>query len=357
MDTASLEKFSTELDPLVWNLILLASGITLGLIIKFIVFKIIKVTRFRDDRLIADSFIKHEYIPFNFFVPLLVLSIIFNLFIFSEAVDATLSKALRIFMIISFSWVLIRVVNVFEDLVEATFDLSKEDNIRERKIRTQLQYIRRIIIMIIFVIAVSVILLSFDSVKQLGAGLLTSAGIAGVIIGFAAQRSLAMFLAGFQIAFTQPIRIDDVLVVEGEWGRVEEITFTYVVLRIWDQRRLILPINYFIEKPFQNWTRISADILGTVYIYADYTIPLEKLRKALTGILKKNEKWDGRVNVLQVTDATEKTVQIRALMSARNSSDAWDLRCFVREELLTYIQQHHPESLPRFRGEWEKKKE
>jgi small-conductance mechanosensitive channel len=158
-------------------------------------------------------------------------------------------------------------------------------------------------------------------------------------------------LAGFQIAFTQPIRIDDVLVVEGEWGRVEEITLTYVVLRIWDQRRLILPINYFIQKPFQNWTRSSADILGTVFLYMDYSIPLDEIRKEFDRLIVKSPLWDKKVSIIQVTDSKENAIEIRVLMSASNSSDAFDLRCYIRENLITYIQQNYPGSLPKSRNE------
>jgi small-conductance mechanosensitive channel len=189
-------------------------------------------------------------------------------------------------------------------------------------------------------------LLSFDNVRKLGAGLLTGVGVGGIIIGFAAQRSLANFLAGLQIAFTQPLRIDDVLVVEGEWGRVEDITLTYVVLNIWDQRRLILPINYFIEKPFQNWTRVSAEILGTVFLYLDYNTPMDKLREEFDRLLENTPLWDKRVKVIQVTDTTEKTIQVRVLVSARDSSKAFDLRCYLRENLIKYLLENHPDSLP-----------
>jgi len=157
-------------------------------------------------------------------------------------------------------------------------------------------------------------------------------------------------LAGFQIAFTQPIRIDDVLVVEGEWGKVEEITLTYVVIHIWDERRLILPINYFIEKPFQNWTRISSEILGTVFIYADYSLPIDSLRTEFDRLLALTTLWDKKVKVIQVTDAKTNVVEIRALMSASNSSDAFDLRCYIRENLIHFIQEKYPESLPKVRA-------
>ncbi|MDB5136846.1 MAG: mechanosensitive ion channel protein MscS [Mucilaginibacter sp.] len=199
--------------------------------------------------------------------------------------------------------------------------------------------------MIVFV-TIAIILLSFDNVRKIGAGLLTGVGIGSIIVGFAAQRSLSNFLAGFQIAFTQPIRIDDVLVVEGEWGRVEDITLTYVVLNIWDQRRLILPINYFIEKPFQNWTRKSSEILGTVFLYMDYSIPIDDLRKEFDRLLDRTDLWDKRVKVIQVTDAKERTIELRALVSAKNSSQAFDLRCYIRENLIKFVRDNYPQSLP-----------
>ena len=341
-----------DINPLIWNSGILLASIILGLISKLIVIKLLQVSRkTTSDDLLLDSLIRHLRKPLSFFLPVFIFSLLSPLLIAGEDVHETINDITRILDILLFSWILIRIVKVAEDYVVNTYDLSKTDNIRERRVRTQLQFIRRIIIITIFIVAVAIVLLSFENVRQIGAGLLTSAGVAGIIIGFAAQKSLANLLAGFQIAFTQPIRIDDVLVVEGEWGRVEEITLTYVVVRIWDQRRLILPINYFIEKPFQNWTRISADILGTVYLYTDYKIPVDEVRAELNRILKDHKLWDGKVSVLQVTNAKETTIELRALVSARNSSDAWDLRCFVREKLVHFIQEKYPESLPKDRAE------
>jgi small-conductance mechanosensitive channel len=186
----------------------------------------------------------------------------------------------------------------------------------------------------------------------LGTSLLTSAGVAGIIIGFAAQRSLATLFAGLQIAFTQPIRIDDVVIVENEWGRIEEITLTFVVVRIWDLRRLVLPITYFTEKPFQNWTRITSDILGSVFVYVDYTASVQKIRDKFFEILDQSDLWDGKVRVVQVTNTTERTMEIRALMSSQDASTAWSLRCEVREKLIDFIQQNYPDALPKVRAEF-----
>jgi len=330
---------------------LLIGAIAAGVIIRMIIFAFLRLSASRSDILVLESFIKHERAPLTYYIPLLILAMAGGLFELPENFEAVWIKLIRILNVLVFTWVLIRAVKIFEDYIIETYDLSKADNFRERKIRTQLSYIRRIIVIVIAILGLSAILLSFENVRQLGAGLLTSAGIAGIVLGFAAQKTLGNLIAGFQIAFTQPIRIDDVLVVEGEWGRVEEITLTYVVVRIWDQRRLILPINYFIENPFQNWTRASADILGTVFLYLDYRTPIDELRKELTRALESHEKWDRRVNVMQVTNATEHTIEVRALMSAANSGDAFELRCYVRERLIAFIRENYPDSLPRTRAE------
>lgn len=264
------------------------------------------------------------------------------------------SKITEVLLIISFAIIFIRAINVLEDYLYHRFDINKEDNLRERKIQTQIVFLRKFVITIIVIFAITIILLSFENIRKIGAGLLTGVGICGIIIGFAAQKSLGNLLAGFQIAFTQPIRLDDVLIVENEWGKVEESNLTYVVVNIWDKRRLVLPIQYFIEKPFQNWTRTTAELLGTVYVYTDFTVAVEKLRDQLTNILSNHPLWDGKVNVLQVTDLKERTLEIRCLMSCRNAGEAFDLRCFVREQMIGYIQTHFPESLAKTRVELSK---
>jgi len=230
-------------------------------------------------------------------------------------------------------------------------DIDKTDNLRARRMVTQLRIFKKMVILIVGILAMAAILMNFEKVRQLGTSLLASAGIAGIIVGLAAQRSIGTLIAGIQIAITQPIRYDDVVIVENEWGRIEEITLTYVVVRIWDLRRLILPITYFIEKPFQNWTRTTSDILGTVFIYTDYTISVKRIRDEFARILKESTLWDGRVWNLQVTNATERGVELRALMSAPDASKAWNLRCEVRERLLGFIQENCSGNLPRFRAE------
>jgi small-conductance mechanosensitive channel len=278
----------------------------------------------------------------NFWIPLIPLSSK-NHYVIDKIVD--------ILMTISFAGILIALVKIGQDYFYHRYDLSKADNLKERKIRTQLVFLRKMIVGLIVMVTICVILLSFDNLRKLGTGLLTGVGVGGIIVGFAAQRSLSNLLAGFQIAFTQPLRIDDALLVEGEFGRVEEITLTYVVLNLWDQRRLILPINYFIEKPFQNWTRTTAEMMGTVILYLDYSVPLEPLREEFKRLLEASPLWDKRVSAVQVTGATDKDVEVRMLVSAGNSSDVFDLRCYIRENLILFIRENYPESLPKTRME------
>ena len=216
---------------------------------------------------------------------------------------------------------------------------------------TQIQVVSRVLYALVVFLAVAAALMSFKEVRQIGTSLLASDGIVGIIAGVAAQKTLANLLAGVQIALAQPVRRDDVVVVEGEWGKVEEITLSYVAVHIWDDRRLILPLSYFIEKPFQNWTRSSAQITGSVLIWVDYTFFVAKARKVLKDIIENNPLWDRRFWNLQVSDSNDRAIQLRALATSADSSRSWDLRCEIREAFLAYIQEHHPGSLPRIRAD------
>lgn len=260
-----------------------------------------------------------------------------------------LYNQMHILITMAISWTVIVAVRLLKNLLLGQFDIEQEDNLKSRKVYTQLNILERVVVTMIIVITVGVILSYFEEIRKIGIGLFASAGVAGIIIGLSAQKVMGSLLAGLQIAITQPFRIDDALVVEGEWGWVEEINLTYVVVRIWDKRRLVLPSTYFLEKPFQNWTRNSADIIGTVFIHTDYTIPFQALRDELDRILSATDLWDGKVKVLQVTDSNERSVESRILVSAKNSPTAWDLRVHVREKMIEFIQQHYPQSLPRAR--------
>ncbi|MCC5931633.1 MAG: mechanosensitive ion channel [Cyclobacteriaceae bacterium] len=265
--------------------------------------------------------------------------------------SAHLSHISSLVVIFSIAWLLIKIISVMKTLAVKKYDINTSDNLKARKAFTQYNILERVATFIIILLAVGLALMTFEGIRKIGVSLLASAGIAGIILGFAAQRLIATVLAGLQLAITQPIRLDDVVIVENEWGWIEEITLTYVIVRIWDKRRLVLPTIYFIEKPFQNWTRTSADILGTVFIYADYQLPIDALREELKNILAETDLWDGKVSVIQVTDATERSMQIRILVSANTSPRAWDLRVLIRERMITFIQKNYPQCLPKSRVE------
>jgi len=262
----------------------------------------------------------------------------------------------HILVTIGISWFLIVLIRTLKTTYLKKFDISKEDNLTSRKIYTQINLLEKVIIFAIILFATGIVLLSFDSIRKIGIGLFASAGLAGIIIGLSAQKVVGALLAGIQIAITEPFRIDDAVLVENEWGWIEEINLTYVVVRIWDKRRLVLPSTYFLEKPFQNWTRTSAELIGSVFIYTDYTISFQAMRDELSRLLNESELWDKNVNVLQVTDSKESTLEIRILVSAKNSPTAWDLRVYIREKMIEFIQKNYPESLPRTRVALEKEK-
>ncbi|MFW5891823.1 MAG: mechanosensitive ion channel family protein [Bacteroidota bacterium] len=289
-------------------------------------------------------------IPFAIFLLSNFLQFGINQFeFFNENTFNWLNKTGQILLVLSIAWGLIVLIRTGKWRLLKMYDISAEDNLKERKLYTQFNILEKVIVFLVVIIALGTGLMLFEQVRNVGVSLFASAGIAGLILGFAAQKALSTILAGLQIAITQPIRLEDVVIVENEWGWVEEINLTYVVIRIWDKRRLVVPTTYFLEKSFQNWTRTSAEILGTVFIYTDYSMPFEPLRKELTRILKSSDKWKGKVNVMEITDAKEYTVEIRALMDAFTSAKAWDLRVYVREKLIEFIQKEYPQCLPRTR--------
>jgi len=220
-----------------------------------------------------------------------------------------------------------------------------------RKHVTQVRVLRRVVTTLVGVVTVAAALMTFDSVKQYGVSLIASAGAAGIVVGLALRPLLTNLFAGIQIAVTQPIRIGDAVIVENEWGWIEEITGTYVVIKLWDWRRMVVPLSYFLEKPFQNWTRQSTDLIGTVLLWVDYTVPVAPIRQKLEEIARASRLWDGQVVNLQVVDSNERAVQLRALVSARTSPQAWDLRCEVREKLILFLQEEFPGALPKQRAE------
>ncbi|MDX2301523.1 MAG: mechanosensitive ion channel [Microscillaceae bacterium] len=263
-----------------------------------------------------------------------------------------IKHAYNILLILNITILLLRLIIVVREVVLSYYELDgDDDNLSSRKIVTQLRVIERIISFIVIITSIALILMTFKTIREVGISILASAGVIGIVIGFAAQKSIANIVAGIQLAFAQPIRLDDIVIVENEWGRIEEITLTYVVVKLWDERRLIVPLNYFIEKPFQNWTRHSSDLIGSVIFYTDYTVPLDALREEFRRLLANHPLWDKRNSNLQVTDANKSSLEIRVLMSAENAGEVFNLRCDIREGLITFLQKNYPNSLPKSRIE------
>jgi small-conductance mechanosensitive channel len=246
-------------------------------------------------------------------------------------------------------WFLLTALHVWLVVYLRRYKLDSEDNLLARKHVTQSRILERIARTLIVILTFAAALMTFDSVRQYGVGLFASAGAASLVLGLALQPMLKNLIAGVQLAITQPIRIDDALLVNNEWGNVEEITSSYVVIRLWDWRRMIVPLSYFIEQPFQNWTRESSALIGTVFLYVDFTVPVGELREKLEEIALASKLWDGRVVALQVTDFKESTMEIRMLVSAGTAPRTFDLRCEVREKMIAFVQQRYPEALPRVR--------
>lgn len=328
------------------SLIYLSGAFLLILIIYFIVIKILSSYGKNPKYLIPAKAVKKIsrpllFIFLSFLIRMQSLRMLFGL----DEHGYWFKKTSTLLFIFSFTWLILNILKIVKHRVIEKYDVHAADNLKARKITTQFNILERIAIFIIVILALGIALMSFEGIREIGVSIFASAGVAGIIIGFSAQKMIGTILAGIQIAIAQPIKLDDVVIVEGEWGRIEEITLTYVVVKIWDKRRLVVPTTYFIEKPFQNWTKTSSDILGTVFLYTDYLVPFDALRAELTNILKGSKLWDGEVNNIQVTDSKAGFVEVRALMSAGNSSDAWDLRVLVREKLISFMQKNYPESL------------
>jgi small-conductance mechanosensitive channel len=262
-----------------------------------------------------------------------------------------LERLLLIAVIGLIGWAAITALTIAADLYLRQFRLDVEDNLLARKHVTQVRVLLRTADVLVVIITVGAALMTFEPVRQYGVSLFASAGVAGIVAGLAARPVLSNLFAGVQLAMTQPIRIDDAVIVENEWGTIEEITSTYVVVCLWDWRRMIVPLSHFIEKPFQNWTREGSALIGSAMLYVDYRAPVDIIRDKLAKIVKASKNWDGKVVNLQVTDAKEQTVELRCLMSANSAGQAFNLRCEVREQLIDFLQKHHPEALPRHRSE------
>ncbi len=341
-----IEIIQNTLPPIIIQVFI---AILVGIVLKMIVFLIIKYSFRKRENLNYDKFKENLSKPAWFFIPILVVFLSLTFSNVEEEYSQLLIKVFQVLTIISAMILLINLAKILQEFLLSLYDMTKPDNANERRIVTQINIIKRILVVGIIIIGLSFLLLSFDQGQQFGQWMIASAGVLSIILGLAAQKTISNVFAGIQIAFTQPIKIDDAVLVENEWGWVEEINLTYVVVKIWDLRRLVLPINYFIEKPFQNWTRNEAGLLGSVYLYLDYRIPVEKVRTELKNILDNEPLWDKKGWGLQVIDATKDTITMRALMTGKNSPETWDLRCSVREKLIDFISINYPDFLPQSR--------
>ncbi len=264
---------------------------------------------------------------------------------------ASVQRLTTLAMLAALTWLSARAVHGVAQAVLEANPLSTADNLEARRIQTQTRVLSRLVQGLVVLLGLALMLMTFPAVRQVGASLLASAGVLGIVAGFAARPVLGNLIAGLQIGLSQPIRLDDVVIVENEWGVIEEITGTYVVVRIWDQRRLVVPLQYWIEKPFQNWTRTSSELIGTVFLWVDYRMPLQPLRDELQRACAASPHWDKRLAMLQVTEAGEHAMQLRCLVTAASAPAAWDLRCEVREALVGFVQRAWPQFLPRARAD------
>ncbi|MCK0196085.1 mechanosensitive ion channel family protein [Ancylobacter sp. 6x-1] len=342
-------------DALYWvpswaiSLVLFAIAICLARVLHTIAFRIVKQV-VKDWDLFWRSLVSRTEGPTRMAAVTLAMVLVAPLAPLTTGQTALVQEILSICLIATLAWFAHTALHIWVTVYLRRFKLDADDNLMARKHVTQTRIMRRVANMLIYTIAFAACLMTFEGVRQYGVSLLASAGVAGIVLGLALQPVLKNLFAGIQLAITQPIRIDDALLVEGEWGNVEEITSTYVVIRIWDWRRLVLPLSYFIEQPFQNWTRESAALIGTVMIYLDYSVPVDVLRREVEAIAKASTLWDGRVVAVQVTHFRENVMEVRILVSATSSGRTFDLRCEVREKVIAFLQKNHPGAMPRLRA-------
>lgn len=329
----------------------LAGAVVISLIFRALLFSVLERLGRRSNSIVDASLIRHGRRPSKLVFPLIALLVAVPTTSLPGWIERPLEHVIGLGLIASAAWAVILLADVLADVIVARNRIDVKDNLAARRMRTQVTVLRRVFAILVVVVAIAIMLLTIPHVRTIGTSLLASAGLAGLVVGMAMKSTLGNLVAGIQIALTQPIRVEDAVIVEDQWGWIEEINSTYVVVRIWNLQRMVLPLTYFIEKPFQNWTRTTASLIGSVHLYVDYSTSIDELRKELERIVRTTNKWMGNVCVLQVVEATEKSMQLRALVDAPDAGTAWDLRCYVREALIKYLQEHHPQNLPKMRAE------
>jgi small-conductance mechanosensitive channel len=342
-----MDEISTVLrEPLVQLMLTGAAFVAVAWLAQAVLMRVLRRVVRRPS--IAADLVDAAQAPARLVLPLLALQIPLDQGVGLPGV-AVAVHLVRLGLIAGFVWFALRAVRAAEAGVARHHPVDIAGNLHARRIITQTTVLARIANALLIVIGIAVALMTFPGVRSIGTSLLASAGLAGIVVGFAARPVLSNVIAGLQIALTQPIRIDDVLVVEGEWGRVEQITGAFVVLRIWDQRRLVVPLQYFVDHPVANWTLTESQLLGTVFVWADFDVDIEAVRAEVARFCRASPHWDGRSASLQVTDANERAVQLRAVVSAVDSGHLWDLRCELREALLVFLRSRDRRGLPRVR--------
>jgi small-conductance mechanosensitive channel len=305
----------------------------------------------RRDSKTAAAFARHTTAPLLLLLPVFLSRLVQPMLDLEPAVAPMVRHAGTLLLILCFGWLLISLISVLDEFLRERFvSGAVRDERRARRILTRVGILDRVLTVLVVVLTAAAMLVTFEEGRAIGASILASAGIAGLVLGIAARPAAESLIAGLQVAFTEPIHIDDVVIVEGEWGRIEEITSTYVVVRIWDLRRLVVPLRYFLEKPFQNWTRSGTALLAQVTIEVDYSTPVAKLREQVGEIVTSSKLWDQGSWNLQVVEAGERTMRLRVVASAADSGNAWNLRCEIREKVIAYLQEHYPWALPKIRA-------
>lgn len=344
--------FTTPLvDYYPWLMVSLAGAVavTLALVAHYLLVRLAR--RLARPSILASTIVEYAEPPARLVMPLFALQ-----FVIAGAPPdlpfvGLAATILSLLLIAALTWLAMRVITGGGEAVIVLNPADVADNLQARRIQTQTRVLTRTLVVFVMLIGAASALMTLPGMRQIGTTLLASAGLAGLVVGMAARPVFGNLIAGLQIALSQPIRLDDVVIIEGEWGRIEEIKTTYVVVKIWDDRRLVVPLQWIIEHPFQNWTRRSSQLLGTVLLWVDYRVPLQPLREELKRACKAAPEWDGRVAIVQVVETSERAIQLRALVSAADAAKTWDLRCRVREALVDFLQREYPDSLPRLRAE------
>lgn len=325
----------------------IAASVAAAFVIHWIIYAIaVRVIRTRMTPVILPAI----YQPTRWLVVLLALAAGLQPLEMGARLEAIWGMGSKMLFALLAGWLVLRILRAVRHVIESHSDMAVEDNLKARRRQTRVRILYRIIQSIVAVLVIAMILIAIPGVRSIGVTLAASAGLVGLAVGAAAQPALKNLIAGIQMAFSEPIRLDDVVIVEGEWGRIEDITLTYVVVRIWDDRRMVVPVSYFLEKPFQNWTTQTSDLLGTVFFHVDPAADIGRIRDCFVAATKANSRWDGRVAILQVTEHRPEGLELRGLLSARNAGIAFDLRCEVREAVMDFLRNEMPDALVRTRN-------